>query len=82
GTGVRRALPHALIMVHVVEERGEDPHSYERVSRLRFESFLKRFTRLPESFYPMVEEREYYFDAKEALAAGLVDEVVPVQGKR
>ncbi|MFQ3671859.1 MAG: ATP-dependent Clp protease proteolytic subunit, partial [Verrucomicrobiia bacterium] len=42
GTGVRRALPHALIMVHVVEERGEDPHSYERVSRLRFESFLKR----------------------------------------
>lgn len=82
GTGVRRALPHALIMVHVVEESGDENYSYERASRLRFESFLKRFTRLPKSFYPMVEEKEYYFDAEEALASGLVDEVVPVRESR
>lgn len=81
GTGIRRALPHALIMVHVVEASGGEPHSFERASRLRFESFLRKHTRLPESFYPMVEEREYYFDADEALAAGLVDEVIRPRSK-
>ncbi|GAB4243493.1 MAG: hypothetical protein OHK005_07930 [Candidatus Methylacidiphilales bacterium] len=81
GTGIRRALPHALIMIHAVEETGDEPHSYERASRLRFERFLKRHTRLPESLYPMAEEKEIYFTPDEALAAGLVDEVVHLRAK-
>jgi ATP-dependent Clp protease, protease subunit len=75
GTGTRYALPNALIMVHVVEEDGEDEPNYANSSRKRFEEFWRRHSRLPDEYYPMNYMDEFYFTAEEALQMGIVDEI-------
>lgn len=75
GTGVRRALPNAMIMVHVVEEEDEDPLSFGYQSRRRSEEFWRRHARLPAQWYPMTGDVEYYLDAGQALKYGIIDEI-------
>lgn len=75
GTGVRRALPNAIISVHVNEEEGDEPHSEELVARKREEAFWKSRTKLPARFYPMVGDYLLYLSASEALEFGIIDEI-------
>lgn len=75
GTGVRRALPNSVIMVHVVEEDSGDSLSYEYQSRRRSEDFWQRHARLPGDWYPMIGDVEYYLEPADALKYGIIDEV-------
>jgi ATP-dependent Clp protease protease subunit len=81
GTGVRRAMPQALIMLHVNEGDGNKAYSWESQSRKRFEEFWKRRARLPKRFFPMDSEQEYYLTPAEALKYGVIDEVVAGKAK-
>jgi len=75
GTGTRRALPDALITIHVNEEPGDERFSDALASRKREERFWRHRAKLPEDFYPMDYEKSYDFSAEEALKYGIIDEV-------
>jgi ATP-dependent Clp protease protease subunit len=75
GTGKRRALPMARMMVHVNENGDDDRYSMEKLLREQDEAFWKRHAKLPAAFFPMVEEKEYYLSAKQALEYGIIDEI-------
>jgi ATP-dependent Clp protease protease subunit len=75
GTGKRRALPSATVMLHIVEEKGDERYSDALASRKREEAFWRRHAKLPAEFFPMDAEKEYYLSAKEALEFGIVDEI-------
>lgn len=75
GTGTRYALPNTLVMVHVVDLEGDEPQEYYYESRTRTESFWRRHANLPEDYYPMIGDVEYYFSPEDALRYGIIDEI-------
>lgn len=76
GTGIRKASINSLIMIHTLDESWDEDYSYDLVSRNRMESFWRSQGNLPEEFYPMDEEKEYYLTPEEALKYNLIDEII------
>ena len=80
GTGRRYAFPTSRIAVHLVYSNDEQvDHRDYKVSRLdRHVSvlFWKTHSRLPEELYALQEEVMLNLTAEEALAFGIVDEIV------
>lgn len=74
-TGERVAWPQARIMVHVVENPGDEPASFDLVNRTMLEAFWRRHAALPEEAYPMRHDRMWYFTPEEALAHRIVDRI-------
>lgn len=77
GTGRRFATDDAILMVHANLDDSTEEYSFERIDRARYENVWRQVTELPESWFPMTEDRSYYLTAQEALRFGVVDEVVP-----
>lgn len=82
GTGTRRAMSDAVIMVHVNLESSEDPYTFGRIDTERYESFWKRNADLPGDWYPMSGDKSYYLTPEEAARFGVIDEVVPAPKRR
>lgn len=77
-TGRRYATEDAMLMIHTNLDDSRDAHSYERLSRERYERVYHEMTRLPDDWYPMTDNQERYLDPQQALEYHVVDEVVPV----
>lgn len=77
-TGRRYATEDAMLMIHTNLDDSRDAHSYERLSRERYERVYHQMTRLPDDWYPMTDNQERYLDPQQALDYHVIDEVVPV----
>lgn len=74
GTGRRVASRNAIISVHV--NLGEPVDHNARLQTERVEAYWRRHARLPASWYPMAGEQTYYLSPSEALAYGIIDEIL------
>lgn len=75
GTGLRSATRNAMISVHANLEPGDDPDSYERISRERFERHFREHAKLPETWFPLTGDRELYLTPERAIEHGLIDSI-------
>ncbi|MCG3137435.1 MAG: ATP-dependent Clp protease proteolytic subunit [Phycisphaerae bacterium] len=75
-TGLRQALPHTIIAIHI--NPSDDPDEVE-FDRERDERYYRLYTRLPESCYPMDEEKWYYLTSEQAIEWGVIDQVTEIQ---
>ena len=76
GTGKRRAFRGAVMMVHGLQVRGPIPSDFVERLEKGYTEFWRKRTRLPESWLPLSRDIEHHLSAEEAMAYGLVDEVV------
>jgi ATP-dependent Clp protease protease subunit len=76
-TGKRYATENTVLMIHTNLDDAEDSDSYERLIRERYERVYRERTSLPEEWYPMTDDESHYLSPRQALAFGLIDEVVP-----
>jgi ATP-dependent Clp protease protease subunit len=76
GTGVRRALPNTLIMVHDNLEVDAEPGSFDRLDADRGVAFWKRRAKLPKSWFTESGDESRYLTAEQALEYGIIDEIV------
>lgn len=77
GTGGRKALPNAVVMVHdnLSEDKGE--YSLGRAERATELAFWKRTAKLPSDWFTQKGDFSYFLNAEQAMEFGLVDEIVP-----
>ena len=76
GTGRRYSTDSAIMMLHTNLADSEDPFSYGRLDRARYEDFWREAAELPTRWYPMTGEALYYLSPDEALQFGIIDEVL------
>jgi len=81
-TGRRTATESTLIMVHANLDDSEEPYSYGRADKLRCENLWHEYSLLPDEWFPMTRDKAYYLSAREALAFGIIDEVVAEEKHR
>ena len=78
GTGRRFATPNAVLMIHAsLDEDSKRPYSYERLALDRYERVWRDHADLPEEWFPMVGDEEYYLSPEQALQFKLIDEIAP-----
>jgi len=78
GTGRRYATPNTVLMIHAsLDEDSKRPYSYERLALDRYERVWHERAQLPEEWFPMVGDEEYYLSPDQALQFKLIDEIVP-----
>lgn len=78
GTGRRYATPNAVLMIHAsLDEDSKRPYSYERLALQRYERIWREHADLPDEWFPMVGNEEYYLSPQEALQFKLIDEIAP-----
>jgi len=83
GTGRRYATADAVLMVHAsLDEDTKRPYSYERLALERYERVWRDRAALPEDWFPLVGDEEYYLSPDEALQFHLIDEIVPVSSDK
>jgi len=76
GTGRRYATADAVLMVHAsLDEDTKRPYSYERLALQRYERVWREHAALPDDWFPLVGDEEYYLSAQEALQFRLIDEI-------
>lgn len=76
GTGERSATRNALLSVHANLEEGDDPDSYERLNRERFEAHFREHAVLPEDWFPLTGDRELYLTPERAREYRLIDSIL------
>lgn len=81
GTGRRLATPRAIISVHLNREPGDEPFSFALADRQRFERLYRERAHLPEEWFPLTGEREYFMTAEQALEHGLIDAVLGAEAE-
>jgi ATP-dependent Clp protease protease subunit len=76
GTGVRSAFPTSQFSIHIsYGSNGTDqPYGtqYDRENE-----FIQQVSELPDSWFPLEDDRTYYLTAKQALDYGLIDKIKP-----
>lgn len=77
GTGGRKALPNAMVMVHENLSDDEGGYSMGRAERAIELPFWKRSARLPKDWFTKKGDFSHYLTPEQALEFGLVDEIVP-----
>ena len=83
GTGRRYATADAVLMVHAsLDEDNKRPYSYERLALQRYERIWREHAALPDDWFPLVGDEEYYLSAQEALQFKLIDEIAPTPSDR
>lgn len=76
GTGRRSADENSLISIHEALEAANGPDDPSvPLERARIERLLRARTRLPTSWFPLEDDREYYLTPEQALEYGLIDEI-------
>jgi len=78
-TGRRTASETVLFMLHANVDDSTEPFSYERLNRSRYEKIWREHSSVPDEWFPMTRDEAYYFSAEEALAFGVIDEILPVK---
>ena len=80
GTGKRKAFSTSRINVHIVQEENTDIDDETFNSVIQQQKinniFWKKYSKLPEEFYLITENRFYNFTADEALKYGIIDEIL------
>jgi ATP-dependent Clp protease protease subunit len=82
-TGRRTSTPNTILMVHANLEESNGVHSFERLARERYEHLWRTHAHLPERWFPMTGDDEYYLSPAKALEYGIIDEITtPRDGAR
>jgi ATP-dependent Clp protease protease subunit len=78
GTGRRYATQNAVLMIHAsLDADSKRPYSYERLAQERYERIWHERAELPDDWFPMVGDEEYYLSPVQALQFKLIDEIAP-----
>lgn len=77
GTGERIAYSNAHFSAHIFYGKSDDERPFAQ-QKDRVNAYLKSVAQLPEDWFPLDNNRHYYFTAEDALEYGVVDRV----GKR
>ena len=72
GSGRRTATPNTILMVHAHEPSDD----FDRLDIARDEKLWRENSSLPEDWYPMTAEKEYYLTAEQALNYKIIDEIM------
>ena len=75
-TGRRRAVANAIISVHADITESEVDYDSGTRERARVEGVYRERAKLPREWFPLAGDRSYYLTAREALAFGLIDEIL------
>ena len=80
GTGTRSAFPSSSIMVHIIDApqnfRADATYNEEEQIRNVEREFWTRYTDLPTEIFSVEVETEFYLTPEQALAFGIIDEIV------
>lgn len=79
GTGQRYATSNTIIMVHANSIESDEEFSAESLDTQRYHQLWRDFAQLPEHWYPMVNDEEYYLTVKQALKYDIIDTIVPAK---
>lgn len=82
GTGQRHATSNTIIMVHANSIDSDDEFSGDALDTQRYHKLWRNFAKLPDDWYPMVHDDEYYLTAQQAIEYGIIDAIVPVKSVR
>jgi ATP-dependent Clp protease protease subunit len=76
GTGERVATENSLLSLHAdFGSEDEGPYGSAEAERKRVEHLLRERTRLPESWFPLENDRQFYLTPEQALEFGIVDAI-------
>ncbi|UCF85596.1 MAG: ATP-dependent Clp protease proteolytic subunit [Desulfobacteraceae bacterium] len=76
GTGTRYSYPNSVIMIHSNLEESQEQHSTEMIDKNRIERFWKTSAKLPDHWFPLTGDTEYYLSAQEAKEFDIIDEIM------
>jgi ATP-dependent Clp protease, protease subunit len=76
-TGRRTAMQDTIMMVHANLDDSNEPYSYDRLAKARYEKLWHEHSTLPEAWFPMTADKMYYLSPQEALDYKVIDEVIP-----
>ena len=76
GTGTRYSYPNSVIMIHSNDEESQEQYSFEMLEKNRTERFWKTSAKLPDHWFPLTGEKEYYLTPQEAKEFDIVDEII------
>jgi ATP-dependent Clp protease protease subunit len=76
GTGTRYSYPNSVIMIHSNDEESQEQYSSEMAEKNRTERFWKTSAKLPDHWFPLTEDKEYYLSAQEAKEFDIIDEII------
>ena len=74
GTGDRIAYPNTLLSVHISYGTTEDTRAYAELPD-RVNGYLQRITELPDEWFPLEDDRDYFLTPEQALDFGVIDHV-------
>jgi len=76
-TGKRYATSTSVIMVHANSEPAEKGETkiYDNLDLDRLETLWRSRSHLPQEWYPLTGDKEYYLTAQEALKYGVIDAI-------
>jgi ATP-dependent Clp protease protease subunit len=75
-TGTRYSYPNSVIMIHSNLEESQEKHSSEIIDKNRIERFWKNSAKLPDHWFPLTGDKEYYLSAQEAKEFDIIDEII------
>ena len=76
GTGRRYATPNTVIMLHANCVDDEEEYSMDSLDTQRYHRLWREHSKVPEDWYPMIYDLEYYFPAEKALEYDVIDEIL------
>ncbi len=77
GTGKRYAYEKSILMVHTNVDESSEEYSYDKIYTEWYESIFKDNCELPKNWFPMTDDKSYYFGADEALKFKIIDKIIP-----
>lgn len=82
GTGRRTATRNAIIMVHANSVDDDQQYTYEGLETERYRRLWQEHASLPDEWYPMTNDDEYYLSAEESLEFDIIDEILPARNSQ
>lgn len=77
GTGRRVAMTHSLIMIHYIMDEPIEISFDRHLLNNRMEvDYFQTNTKLPDEWFKKIGDEVYYLDSKQALAYGIIDEII------
>jgi ATP-dependent Clp endopeptidase proteolytic subunit ClpP len=76
GTGKRYAYDKSIIMVHTNVDSSSKEYSFDKIYTQWYESIFHENCQLPDSWFPMTDNKTYYLSAQEALKFKIIDRIL------
>lgn len=80
GTGERSAFSTSLFSMHISYGSNGTNQSFGTPED-RENEYIQKITKLPESWFPLEDDRSYYLNVEQALEYGLIDRIRPYKGE-